>query len=170
MRRKEAAKLALLFDILELLAVFLLAVEAIKLKNLKILVKHFLTPWSSRLNPWINFIDDDSHLSFWDRNMISFTLLGFYVFGILIILTLFHISSFEPFTFLRSADPIYWVVSIFGLLIIPLFVGFLPYQIVVWLLDLSIMGLTWVQLRTHTGIVGILGFLLFLLQFIGRRV
>lgn len=150
--------MALLFDTMEFLAVFLLAAEAIKLENLKVLVKNFLTPLISRLNPKINYVDDVSHLGFWERNTVNFIFLFLYIFGSLIILTLLYKYSFNPIELLTGAEPIYWVLSIIGLLIIPLAVGFLPYQLVVWLLDLSIQGLTWVQLKTHTGVVGILGF------------
>jgi len=155
---------------MEFLAVFLLAAEAIKLENLKVLVNQYLTPLSSKLNPKITYVDDASHLGFWERNSVNFMFLGFYIFGFILILTLFHLYNFDPVEFFMGSEPIYWVLSIIGLLTIPLFVGFLPYQLVVWLVDLSVKGLTWVQLKTHTGVVGILGFLLFALQFIGRRI
>jgi hypothetical protein len=64
----------------------------------------------------------------------------------------------EAIELLRNTEPIYWVFSIIGLLIIPLVIGFMPYQAVVWFFELSIKALTWVQLKSHTGVVGMLGF------------
>lgn len=162
--------MAVLFDTVEFLAVFLLAVEAIKLKNLKVFVENFLKPLISRLNPTIKFVGDVSHFSFFERNAINFMFLGFYVFGVFLILTVFYIYNVDAVGFLREAAPIYWLLSILGLFIGPFIAGFLPYQLIVWFLEYSVKVLTWVQLSTHTGIVGILGFVLFALQLFGRRV
>ena len=97
--------MTLLFDTMEFLAVFLLAAEAIKLENLKVLVNHYLTPLSSKLNPKITYVDDVSHLGFWERNSVNFMFLGFYIFGFIIILTLFHLYDFDPVEFLMGSEP-----------------------------------------------------------------
>ncbi|MFS1422298.1 hypothetical protein [Shewanella sp. 10N.286.48.B5] len=162
--------MAVIFDTVELLAVFLLAVEAIKVENLSVLVGGYLRPLISRLNPRITFVDDDSHLSFFERNMVNFFLLGFYVLGFAIIFSAFNVYNIDVIGFLRESAPVYWVLSILGLLIVPFIAGFFPYQLIVWFLEYSVKFLTWVQLRTHTGAVGILGFALFALQFLGRRI
>lgn len=161
--------MAVFFDIIEFLAVFLLAVEAIKIENLSVLVEQFLKPLISRLNPRVKFVDDVSHLNFFERNAINFFLLGLYIIGVAIIFTIFNIYDIDAIDLLREEAPIYWVLSILGMLTIPLVAGFLPYQLIVWFLEYAVKFLTWIQLRTHTGAVGILGFILFALQFWGRR-
>lgn len=162
--------MAICFDIVELLAVFLLAVEAIKLENLRVVVQEFLKPLIARLNPKIEWIDDTSHLGFFERNAFTFILLAFYLAGLIIVAAIFHILQVTPVSFLSGAQTIEWGLFVIGLLFVPILAGFLPYQLVVWFLELSVKALTWVQLKTHTGAVGILGFLLFAFQFLGRRI
>lgn len=162
--------MAICLDIVELLAVFLLAVEAIKLENLKIVVQEFLKPLIARLNPKIEWEDDTSHAVFFERNAFDFILIAFYLAGLIIVAAVFHVLQVSPVDFLRNAQPMELVLSVLGLFFVPILVGFLPYLLVVWFLELSVKALTWVQLQTHTGTVGILGFLLFTFQFLGRRV
>ena len=160
--------MAVIFDTVELLAVFLLAVEAIKVENISVLVSRYLRPLISRINPKITFVDDDSHLRFFERHMANFSFLGFYVIGFAIIFSTFNIYSIDVIEFLIESDPVYRLLSILGLLMVPFIAGFFLYQLIVWFLEYSVKFLTWVQLRTHTGAVGILGFALFALQFLGR--
>lgn len=162
--------LAICFDIVEFLAVFLLAVEAIKLENLRVVVHEFLKPLIARLNPKIEFVDDTSHLGFFERHTLTFVLLAFYLAGLTLVAAIFHILQASYVNFLSDTQPFEWILFVIGLLLVPIVAGLLAYQCVVWFLELSVKALTWVQLKTHTGAVGILGFLLFAFQFWGRRV
>jgi putative effector of murein hydrolase LrgA (UPF0299 family) len=162
--------LPVIFDVIEFVAVFLLAVEAIKLENLRTLVDSYLKPLYVRLNPQIKIVDDTSGIGFWERHAITFTFITFYVIGLCIIFAIFNNYNIDANELLKNAKLIYWIFSMIGLLIVPLVVGFMPYQAVVWFFELSIKALTWVQLKSYTGIVGILGFFLFTIQYWGRRV
>ncbi|MGY6038879.1 hypothetical protein [Aeromonas sp. AE23HZ002T15] len=162
--------MSIFFDIIELTAVFFLAAEAIKLENLKVLVEKYLKPLVAKLNPKIELVDDVSHLRFFERNQICIFCLVFYSFGVIIIISIFYLNKISPSVILHDLAPIYWVLLIVGVLFIPFVIGFLPYQLVVWFFEYSIKALTWVQTHTHTGAVGILGFIFFVFQYLGRRV
>ncbi|KID36748.1 hypothetical protein QT15_09660 [Pseudoalteromonas flavipulchra NCIMB 2033 = ATCC BAA-314] len=157
---------------MEFLAVFLLAVEAIKLNNLNAFVERVIRPLLSHVNPKIKWVGDgeSEKLTFIERNAVHLFFLGFYLIGIALIFLVFYKFDFNFMNWLLNAAPIYWFLSLVAALILPLFVGFLPYQFLVWSLENSIKALVWVQVKTHTGIVGILGFTLFSIQFIGRRI
>jgi hypothetical protein len=162
--------LLITFDIIEFISVFLLAVEAIKLNNLNVLTEQYLKPLIHRLNPKVDFVADVSELRFIGRHAFSLILLCFYLVGLLIITTFFQAFSDDFIRLLTEATLLHIVIFIISAIIIPVIVGFLPYQIIAWLLGYVVNILIWVQLKTHTGIVGLVGFLLFTVQFIGSRV
>lgn len=166
--------MSLFFDIIEFIAVFLLAVEAIKLNNLNVFVERVIKPLLSHINPKIKWDGDGESdcekLTFIEKNAVYLFFLGFYLIGSTLIFIIFYKFDVNFINWLLNAAPIYWFLSLVAALISPLFIGFLPYQFLVWFLKNSIRALIWVQMKTHTGIVGILGFTLFSIQFIGRRV
>ena len=157
------------FDVVEILAIFLLAVEAIKLENLSVLVNRLLAPTLGKINPKIEFIEDDNeYVGFFDRYWFEFVLISFYIVGLLISWFVFLKFNFHVFEWLSNTSGFTWVWVVPCMLFVPILVGFLPYQGVVLVFELSIKSLSWIEKHTKTGVVGILGFFLYLLQFVGR--
>lgn len=159
----------MIWDSLELTAVFLLAAEAIKLQNLAWIRSRTVTLLRV-VNPQIEFVDElPQDLKFSHRHAIELYLIGIYVLGIAVILGTIH--EFDcSLSILVPGSVIGWILFVLGILMGPLLVGMLLYTAMIWLLQRVITGLMWVEVNTRTGAVGILGFILFLTQFIGRRV
>lgn len=160
----------LIFDIAEFLAVFLLAIEAIKLNNIDYFVQKKLKPFYTHVNPPVVFVDDTSHLGWRERHAFDIFALLLYLIGAgLLAFWNYHYELNAVSAFYES-EILY--KALFGLaaLLIPFLVGFAAYQLLVWALEFSVYALVWIQQKTHNGVVGIIGFVLFAIQFWGRRV
>ncbi|NQU20869.1 MAG: hypothetical protein HQ567_06265 [Candidatus Nealsonbacteria bacterium] len=161
--------MSLLWDVLEVTAVFLLAAEAIKVRNLRWIHSHTIR-LHRVVNPKIEIVDElPKEMKFIDRYSIEFFLLGFFVFGVIAILTACRAFGIPLISIVpRSVGG--WLILIFGIVTGPILVGLSAYTVIVWLLQRIVAALSWVEENTLNGAVGILGFILFLVQFIGRRV
>ncbi len=152
-----------------MMAVFLLAAEAIKVRNLQWIRSHTIR-LHRVVNPKIEIVDElPKEKSFVERYGIELFLLGSFVFGAIAILTAcgalqIPLMSIVP----RSVGG--WIILILGIVTGPVLVGLSAYTVIVWLLQGIVAALSWLEENTRNGAVGILGFILFLVQFIGRRV
>lgn len=162
------ALIRLVCDLLEFTAVFLLAVEAIKLKNLgwvrlKVHVLH------KTINPNIRIVDDlPKDLPFTDRFFFELSFLGLWFLGAL--LCLMVIATTQVAMNLAVPGTVAsWVVVSMAALCVPLTVGLLAYTGIAYVLRGVIRGLFWLEENTRSGAVGILGFVLFATQFFLRR-
>lgn len=154
---------------LELTAVFLLAAEAIKVRNLQWIRSHTIR-LHRVVNPKIEIVDElPKEMRFVDRYGIELFLLGFFVFGAIVIFTVFRALEIPLMSIVpRSVGG--WLILTLGIVTGPILVGMFTYTVIVWLLQGVVAALSWVEENTRNGVVGILGFILFLVQFIGRRV
>ena len=159
----------LALDLIEVLAVFLLAVEAIKLENLSKLSTKLLAPTLKKVNPEITYVENVECKSFLDKYGFALLTFGFYVVGFLILLLTFSHFNIDVIEWVNGVSRVHWLWFILCFLFVPIIVGLLPYTCVVFAFELSIRGLTLVERHTATGAVGIAGFALYLIQFLGRR-
>ncbi|MEZ5573811.1 MAG: hypothetical protein R3E64_17625 [Halioglobus sp.] len=161
--------MAVALDLLEILAVFLLAVEAIKLDNLSKLTNRLLVPTLDIINPKITFVEKIAYKGIFDRYWFEISLFSFYLLGLLISCFSMTYIGVDVLDWLRNTSGLSWLWIIPCVIFVPFIVGFLPYQGVVFAFQISVKGLYLVEKHTSTGVVGIMGFSLYLLQFIGRR-
>jgi hypothetical protein len=159
---------------LEVLGTFFLSVEAIKLHNFRFLREKVLKLATLKMNPIIQFVDtktDDEQKQAgeaWLNILFGFfILLGLsiiYVFLRLLGSGLGHIwaafSGFIPGP--TWVDIIAALPVAFVFLLLAGAVGTSSYTLVVLVLNAAIAALYFVERHTATGIIGILGFLLFL--------
>nr|WP_289073533.1 hypothetical protein [uncultured Halomonas sp.] len=159
---------SLVCDSLELGAVFLLAVEAIKLENLA-RFREGSGGLYRRLNPNIEFVDDfASDASVFERRWFEIYLGVIYMLGVA---SVFLLRNTFVWAYLPSA-PAGWLgslLTIVGYVITPIFLGFAVYLVALGALKSSVGVLGLIERHTHSGIIGILGFAMFTLQFIARR-
>ena len=156
-------------DLLEILAVFLLAVEAIKLENLSKLTSKLLVPTLDIINPKITFVEEIEYKGNFVRYWFEIFLFSFYLLGLLISYIAMVYIGVDALDWLRNTSGLNWLWVIPCVILVPFIVGFLPYQGVVFAFQITIKGLSLVEKHTSTGVVGIMGFSLYLLQFIGKR-
>lgn len=161
--------MSLLWDVLEVTAVFLLAAEAIKVRNLQ-WIRSRTIGLRRVVNPKIEIVDElPKEMRFIDRYGIELFLLGFFVFGAIAILTACRALEIPLISIVpRTVGG--WLILILGIVTGPILVGLSAYTVIVWLLQGVVAVLSWVEENTRNGAVGILGFFLFFIQFIGRRV
>ncbi|WP_125925567.1 hypothetical protein [Halomonas aestuarii] len=156
-------------DLLEITAVFLLAVEAIKIHNLSWVRTRALKPLLAYINPTVEFVEDyPPGATFVERHAGNLFFLGIYLFGwpVLIIgVGAFDVSLSSLVTHTVAG----WLLSILGVVFAPLLAGGIIYTALVSIVDQCIRGLSWVEAHTHSGVVGLLGFVLYLIQFATRR-
>lgn len=161
--------LRILCDVFELTAVFLLAVEAIKLKNLS-WVRTKVHLLHKAVNPDIKFVEElPTDLTFLQRHFMSIVLAGCWLIGALMawgIITRTPLAAYIE----APQGSISWVLVIAGGLVVPLFLGVSAYDGIAYLLRSAIRALLWLEENTLSGAVGILGFGLFTTQFLLRRV
>lgn len=157
-------------DLLEITAVFLLSVEAIKIKNLEWVRARAINPFLARINPKIEFVEEFSTGdTFIERRAFELFFFGTYLFGWLVLfvgLAMLDVSlsSLIPQTALG------WFFSALGVVFAPILAGMITYTAFVSIVERCIRALAWVEAHTHTGAVGALGFALYLTQFAVRRV
>ena len=155
-------------DIFELLAVFFLAVEAIKLKNLK-WVRDHLSGLHRRINPRIQYVDELPHdLSFASRHWFSISLVMFYLLGLLVCSVVLHFLGLSVSEELPRTPLALTIHILLSIVFLPI-CGLIVYSLVVLAFQLAIVILSAVEENTHSGVVGIIGFILFLSQFVARR-
>lgn len=155
-------------DIFELTAVFLLSVEAIKLNNLQWL-RARTDMVRGVINPEIEFVEGvPEDTPFLRRHAVDFWLLSLYIIGIVVCLFIAQAVGLFVY-FLTPKGILSWIMWIIGGLFIPFICGLTIYTLAAWLLQQAINILSWIEQRTHTGIVGVLGFTFFTLQFVARR-
>lgn len=168
---------------LEILGVFLLAVEAIKLHNLKWIRENVVSPLALRVNPIIHFVTpktDEEKAETRAGEIWLYIIIGFLsVFGLLVILGSIYVSGYDLIkawdTFSKFIPGPIWLGILIALpvglvtVIIGGIVGSMAYTGVVLFLDALILGLQFIERNTATGIIGILGFLLYLASFVLRN-
>ena len=160
----------IILDFVEIFAVFFLAVEAIKLDNLSKLTNKLLRPTLDKINPDIIIVEEEpEYISIFDKYWLEFNLGIFYLLGLSILHFVFLGFSFDFFGWLSGIYGVSWLWVVPSIIFIPLMVGSIPYQGIVFIFEISIKGLLWVERNTATGVVGIIGFFMYLLQFIGRK-
>jgi hypothetical protein len=155
----------------EILGTFLLSVEAIKLPNLRRFRETILKTPLERLNPQIHFVEEASEETpagaIWLLVILAFLFLAgascIYAFlrwnGIGIATAWRVLTHFVP-------GPA-WIaqVAAFPAGLVLLFVagaiGLFLYSVPVFLLTCAVAALTWIETRTTSGIVGMLGFFFF---------
>jgi hypothetical protein len=156
----------------ELLGVFLLSVEAIKLRNFRRLNERFFKPQLRFLNPTIQVVHDMSRrplrLDSFGVFLILITGFGFLLF--IVISHLFPASA----TVVR---PWHWSVPWWGMiLLLPCYLigchlaGGIVYTAAVGVLTLLTKLLDSLERSTEEGTVGLIGFSLFLLYFILKTI
>ena len=85
------------FDILEILAVFLLAVEAIKLENIIKFQKKWFVPLYRKINPEVKIVDElPPDTSFLDRHAFNIFLIVMYLTGLLLTVCLLYACGIWP--------------------------------------------------------------------------
>jgi hypothetical protein len=159
----------IVLDFIEILAVFLLAVEAIKLENLSTLTSKLLIPTLDKINPKVTFVETMQDEGFFDQYWFEVTLIGFFLLGLLICYITLSGFGIDVFEWFSNISGLSWLWVVPSMLFVSVLVGFLPYQVVVLAFELSIKSLSWIEKHTSTGVVGIMGFILYLFQFVGRR-
>lgn len=159
---------------LEVLGAFLLAVEAIKLHNLRFMREKVLKVAALKVNPVIRFVDAKSDEGkkqageTWINILIAFfMLLGVSItYGVLRFLGLGLRDAWAAFSgFVPGSlwvDVVAALPAGFVALLVASVVGSGAYTLVVLLLDAMIAVLDFIERHTATGVVGIVGFLFFL--------
>lgn len=169
----DPALMRLFGSCLEVLGAFLLAIEAIKLHNLRFIRERVLEVVASKVNPVVHFVNansDEEKKQSVDWINIVFT--SFILLGLLIIYGLVRLLGLDPRdawgTFSGFVPGPLWIDILvalpagFLLLLISSFVGYGTYALVVLALGTAIAALNFIERHTATGVVGIMGFLLFL--------
>ena len=155
-----------ILSILEFVSVFLLAVEAIKLENLSWLKDKSLKA-SDFLNPRIEFVENYTPPS---------TFIGRHIFRIFIavnflialaILLWVGLYFDVKIRYLPPENAADWAAVFFMLLFTPM-IGGIFYTIVLKILSLAVKALTWIENSTRSGVVGIIGFLFYAIQFFAK--
>ncbi|MGR2952340.1 hypothetical protein ABMY23_22440 [Vibrio vulnificus] len=156
----------LIIGVLEYVSVFLLAVEAIKLENLS-WVKDKSIKIGSILNPQITFVDEKDYVApttFLGKYGIKLFAVALYIVGVGVSawgLSLFGLQM----SGLLPDSALTWILSSLYVLFICPVIGFAVYNSIVVLFSIVVKALSWVERSTQSGIVGIIGFALFSIQF-----
>jgi len=154
---------------LEYVSVFLLAVEAIKLDNLA-WIKASSLQLKGFLNPEIAFVEEDEYIpptTFFDKHTFKLLLAVNYTIGLAVFAWGASIIGISPNELIPGTTPM-WAAGIFGAMFAVPLAGFVMYTAVVQLLHMVVVMLTWIESSTKSGVVGILGFVLFSIQFFMR--
>ncbi len=158
---------------IEVAGTFLLAVEAIKLPNLRFVRDRILKVAALKVNPIIQFVDKETSetraAEVWIKSLfVFFIALGLSLFYAVLRLTGNSVSDvWRVFSSVVPGpiwcDIVVAVPAVFVLLVLSSVGGTSVYTLVVVLLDGAIAMLSFIEKHTASGIVGILGFVTFLL-------
>lgn len=171
----DAQLVRLAGTVLEVSGTFLLAVEAIKVRNFRFLRTRVLKVALRRINPAILFVNENSaHQERKEsQDWLSVILTMLILVGLLIIYMFGQFVGFTPEdlwqTFsslvpgplwfdLIAALPAGWL-----LMFLACIVGLSTYSLVVIVLEGIIATLAFIEKQTTTGVIGMMGFLLFLI-------
>lgn len=160
---------------MEVLGALFLAVEAIKLHNVRFLRDRVLKMNLRRLNPEITFVDGnaDNDKGKTDELRLYAFLIFFVILGMAISCGVLYGLGVELEdawkTFSRIVPGSQWVdvilavpVALVGL-IISIVIGLSAYTIVVLSIRTGIAALDFIEQHTSSGVIGIIGFLFFLI-------
>jgi hypothetical protein len=170
-----------LINIIELCGTFLLAVEAIKIKNLKKWLRN-IHLFNFYLNPPLEFVDEENSLKNIDEqktksiqkdiicdNIFEDKSLNLnYVFGGLLLLSCIiyfplFFGNIDIFSFLPVKDyKLLWIVKV----ILIVLLGTILWTIIIYFIKLMVYILSKIINNTESGIIGIIGFLFFVISFI----
>ena len=166
-------------DVLEVAGTFLLAVEAIKLENLKKLRERFFARIMRAMTPkaWVRRDASQAEINDEIAKVEFQAVLFIAVAGIVILL--FAIRTAVPLDILwlniGSQTPESWwgktilaVGAALILLALGMVIGMLVYKLVLFPFQCSVNALEWIEAQTAAGVIGILGFFLFLCSVILR--
>jgi len=158
---------------LEIIGTFLLAVEAIKLHNLRFLREKILKVAALKINPVIYFIDKETPETKRGEIWFNVLLIFFIVLGFFIAYSGLRLSGHslsDVWNLFTSIVPGHLWVDIlvaipaaFVLLILASVLGTTAYTIPVIIFDGAIAMLSFIERHTASGVIGILGFLFFLI-------
>ncbi len=154
----------MLIDIITILGTFLLAVEAIKLRNLIILRKKYMVTFREIINPRIEWVDGEP-----SKKAKSETRRFFLIWGILLI----SVGTISNILLLKLAFIQYYfgkVGNVYYEILIFVLIAFLS-GAVIWtflIYFLKFMELLLIKIESHTesGVIGIIGFLFILSSYI----
>jgi hypothetical protein len=168
--------LRLVSALCELLGVFFLSVEAIKLKNFRLLQYRIIKPFYSIINPKITFFDESADESkrkvsgimarFFHDPIIQFFAILTCFGGVVIILIIQTVTQLRAILFGTTTQLTLTFVAelVLPFVIASWAVGILVYTVFVGLVLLIMRFFDCVDRYAPTGSIGILGFLLFLIS------
>jgi len=153
-------------DITEITAVFFLAVEAIKVENLSSLKGHWNDVYR-RVNPKVVFVDEwPKNHTFTQKYQGEFFLIIGYVVGIVALLGIQKVLGYSQPVY----DGLSSILIMAGYyLLLPFFIFAAAYSGFVFFMERTTLFFEWIEKNTASGIVGIVGFLLYMIQYLLRR-
>ena len=181
--------LFVIISLLELLSVLLLAVEAIKINNFRNLRDHIITPFYRKINPEIVMVDDDDDdtvepqvtttlreriLKWLTPSWFVYLHLGCVILGVL---TLFvFMGIFYPYSRLIDVGKFlfekiapgkqgFLFADLFFLYLVAQGVGMFMWMLVCKFFDMTLSFINFIEGKTPSGTVGVLGFFLFSIAF-----
>lgn len=148
----------ILILILNITGTFLLSVEAIKLKNLRVLIGS-LNKSNRILNPRIHWVENEVKDKDEGNEVRKNSHYGASIFFMIVVLVFIIPSYLIIQFFLPSLNIILLVsISIFG--------SFILWTAVIYFIELIIVILNFIESNTKEGIIGIMGFLLLVVSFV----
>lgn len=154
-----------------MLAVFLLAVEAIKLENLSKAQRKGIIPFYRIINPRMKIVDEfPPDISFYGKHEFAIRTIAMYLTGLFWTGLLLHALGVLSLQAILPGSFIGWIAVVIGVIIVPMLLSLIVYTIAVGIFFMPIKILLWIQKNTQNGIVGIMGFTIYLIQYVCRRV
>ncbi len=157
---------------LEFVSVFLLAVEAIKLENLG-WIKAKSIKLVDFLNPRIEFVENYTPPeSFIGKHLGQIMIFAMFITGLFFCSTIFFylmkvIGIPVVYSRLVPQTAPGWAMAFFMMLFMPV-IGLIIYTMFLKLLSGVITVLSWIERSTKSGVVGLLGFTLYAIQFFAK--
>lgn len=166
-------ELVLMGTALEVIGTFFLAMEAIKLPNLRFLRERIFKVAALKINPMIHFVDKETSetraAETWFNSLfVVFIALGLSLLYITVRLTGHSLSDlWQRFSSIVPGPQ--WLVIVVAVpaaivtVLVSSFVGTAAYTLIVLVLDGAIATLSFIEKNTASGVIGILGFVTFLI-------
>ena len=108
--------------------------------------------------------------SFLDRHVLTVFLIAMYLAGLLLMVCFLYAWEIWPLRMIMPSSFIGWALGAVCLTLVPLLLGNIFYTTIVYSFVLSIRGLFWIQKNTQNGMVGLMGFSIYLIQFLCRMI
>ncbi|MGE0448479.1 MAG: hypothetical protein AB7N70_35895 [Dehalococcoidia bacterium] len=160
----------------EILGTFLLAIEAMKLENFRVLRDRFVQPFYHALNPTIEIVDEPVSPRTWKRPLetLEVFFVGILAIGALVVMLGFAAFDASPariVQYLAGHVPgpnllglvAAWSILAIGVTLGSALLGGIAYSLVAALALAAVRCLDTIDRHTPTGVIGLLGFVSFLL-------